>query len=133
MDDNNSILSVITNLVLLYIKRVGDLIHLAALEAQLALRTLVMIAVLIFVTGSLLTVCWASLLTCLFFYLVSIQFSYLSASAIIFLINVAALAGIAFLIYKIKDNLFFPATTKQLSHKNLSELDVKHEQVTTEN
>lgn len=131
--DDNSIFSAITDLVLFYIKRVSDLVHLAALEAQLALRTLVVIAILIFITTSLLTVCWASLLTFIFFYLVSIQFSNLLASGIIFFINVIVLATIVFAIYKIKDNLFFPATTKQLSEHNVSKLETKHEQITTKN
>ena len=112
-DDHYNLLTAITNLVLLYIKRVSDLVNLAAIEAQLALKTLVILAILIFIVGSLLTACWITILTFIFFYLVSLNLSYLISSAIIVGINITVLAIVLFIIYKIKDNLFFPATRHQ--------------------
>jgi uncharacterized membrane protein YqjE len=115
----NFILLVI-ELVANYMQRIQYLVNLAALEAQLAVKTLVVITALIFILSSVITVSWLSILALLFFYLVSIQYSWLTACAIIVMVNVLALATIFFVIHKIKRNLFFPSTREQLTHARLT-------------
>ena len=132
-EDIPSTLTVIIDLVITYMKRVNDLLHLAALEAQLALRTLVMIAILIFVLGTILTGFWLSILAFIFFYLESLHFSTLSASAMLVGINIFTLAGILAVIYKIKENLFFQETRNQLNMNQHTMEELKNERITNEN
>lgn len=113
------------------IKQISDLLHLAALEAQLAFKTLITLAVLIFILSSVITVSWLSVLVMVFFALLSAGFSLLSASVVIVCINLAVIGLIGFVFYKIKPNLFFPGTREQLHHPQ-QHMELKHEKVTTE-
>ncbi len=132
-NQNRSIIRSLVAFVVGYIKQISDLLHLAALEAQLAFKTLIVIVFLIFLLGSVITASWLSVLTLIFFGLLALDFSLLSASFIVVCINVLVLCLICYVIYKIKANLFFPGTVEQLSHPQKNIMELKHEKVTTEN
>lgn len=122
MDDETSpsIISIIVDVIISQMKRVTDLLHLAALEAQLTLKTLAILAVLIYLLGSVITVCWLCLLALLFLYLLSIPIRVLSACAIIVGINLAVLACLLGMMYRLKKRLLFPATRRQLLSRRKS-------------
>jgi hypothetical protein len=134
MDDHNtSIITIVADLVASYVQRISDLIHLATLEAQLAFRTLILIAMLIFLFGAILTAGWLSVLACLFIYLTSLHFSALTSSLVIVAINAGVLMSIVLVIYRIKKNLFFPSTRQQLQQVDIIPEDVENERLTAEN
>jgi|GEM_PF-4031055 len=114
---SRSILSVVTDLILSYATYVVDLAHLAALEAELAVKTFLVLAVLIFLLGSIITVSWLSILVWIFFYLVALHFSLLKAWSIIVGINLVVFIALGITIYRLKDRLFFPETRAQLHSK----------------
>ena len=127
------IFAVLIDFIICYIKRISDLIDLAALEAQLAFKSLVLIAVLIFLLSSAVTVCWLSVLVLIFFYLLSLHFSLLATSMMIVGINLVVIGLIFFMIYRIKPYLFFPSTVEQLNHSVISSTELQHEKITTKN
>lgn len=115
-----------------YLKRITDLLHLAALEAQLAIKSLVVISMLTFLLSSIITVTWLSLLGLVFFYLTSIAFSSLAACSVVVGLNIIVLFLIFYFIYRLKENLFFPSTRHQLQ-PFLKQDDIEHERITTQN
>jgi len=127
------IVSTVMDLISSYIKRVSDLTRLMKLEAQLAVKTLAVLAVLVFILGSILTTFWLSVLVVVFFYLLSLNYTFLSAAFFIAGINLVILAGIFLVIYKLKDNLFFKHTIHQLTFKNTDPDETTHERIATEN
>lgn len=131
-DNDASVILAVTDLVLTFVKRVGDLLHMAVLEAQLAAKTLVVIVALLFILGIVLTASWMSLLALLFFYLLSIHWSTLAACSAVVVINLLALAGITYIIYKLKDNLYFRNTRSQLNPSTFTE-DPGYEKAATKN
>lgn len=110
-----SLLIVIKNLLRAYLKKINALTQLATLEAQLAGQTLVTMVLLIFVMLFLLISTWLSFLVLLFCSLLWCHLSSLTASAIILAVNIIVSLSIYLYMRKIKKNLFFPATRKQLS------------------
>ena len=132
-EKNPGFLAILADLVFSCVKRVSDLVHLAALEAQLALKTLVLIAVLVFLMGSVITALWLSVLTLIFVYLLSLHFSLLSASLVLVTINILVLSLICYVIIKVKTNLFFPGTMEQLGHSSIPSAELEHERITSKN
>ena len=116
MDDetNQNIISIISDVILLQIKRIGDLLDLAALEAELALKTLVILAVLIFILGAVITVSWLSIIALLFIYLLSLHMSMLSAIAVVVAVNLFVLISLCIIMFKLKARLFFPVIRRQV-------------------
>src|SRR5579864_9487006 len=94
---HNNVLKSLILFVRVSIQQISDFLQLAALEARLALKTLVLMAILVFVLSSVLTALWVSIQVALFFVLVSFHFSLLSASLMMVGVNMAALVGILYL------------------------------------
>lgn len=111
-----SLLMIITNLVGAYVKRLTDLTQLASLEAKLAVKSLIKIIILVYFLGFVFISTWLCLLLVLFLYLVSLQFSWISAAFIITSLNCIIFFIIIFSIFKLKKNIFFPATRRQIGH-----------------
>lgn len=111
-----SLALVLIDLVQASIRRFVNVIELASLEAKLAVRTLFNLTILFFVLTILLISTWLSLLVFAFFYFISLGFSSLAAAGIIALINVCLLMICCFTMWKMKRNLFFPSTRKQLGY-----------------
>jgi uncharacterized membrane protein YqjE len=109
-----TLFAIFSNLIHAYVKRITDLVQLAGLEARLAGKTLIQISILIYIVSVLLISTWFCMLLLLFIYLVSLQFTWVVAAFIITILNVALLFVTIFSILKIKRNLFFPATRRQL-------------------
>jgi hypothetical protein len=127
------IISTVFDLISSYIKRVSDLTRLMKLEAQLAVKTLAVIGILIFIMGSVLTTFWLSVLIVLFFYLLSLHYTLLGAALFIAGVNLILLTSIFLVIYKIKDNLFFKHTIHQMTFKPIDQDEATHERIATEN
>jgi hypothetical protein len=115
------------------IKQISDFLHLAALEAKLALKTLMLMAVLVFILSSVLTALWISVLAALFFGLLSLHFGLFTSSLLIVCVNLAALSAIFYLFAKMKPNLYFQGTVSQCTYSDKHVMDVAHERITTEN
>lgn len=106
----------VKNLIQAHIQRVVDLASLANLEAQLAKRTFITLltygVILLILGGSSLL--WLSL--SIFFSLVHFGISYLISAILVFALHILFVLGISLYISKIKQNLTFPSTRKQLSY-----------------
>lgn len=113
--------SILSNLLIAYINRLTDLIHLAGLEAKLAVKTLVNIIILIFIMIIFLISTWLCFLFLVFSYLISLHLSWVFSAFILTLLNIILFAVVCLFILKIKKNLFFPATRKQLKNDNVAE------------
>lgn len=110
----NNFIQIIINIISAYIDRVIDIIHLAELEIRLALRTLIGILILSLVLLILLSSTWLCFLFLTFIYLISQHFSWLLSAFIITMLNVVLITLIVFSILRMKKNLSFPATRRQL-------------------
>jgi uncharacterized membrane protein YqjE len=116
------------------IKKLGsDLSQLAHLEAKLAKQSLVNLIILALVLGGLLTTTWLCLLGLLVTYLMSIQFSLLAALGIATLLNLILLAIVGLVMLKLKNNLFFPATRRQLNNTKKLLKETYHARITAKN
>lgn len=111
-----SLALVLIDLIQAYIRRFVDIVELASLEAKLAVKTLLNLTILFFILCILIISSWLSVLLLAFFYLISLNFSPLSASSIIVLANVCLIMICCFTMWKMKHNLFFPSTRKQLGY-----------------
>jgi uncharacterized membrane protein YqjE len=122
---------IITNIIQASIKIITGLMHLARLETHLARKSFIIIIVLIFCLGSLLTSTWLSLLVVLFIWLVSMHWSWLFSALIILFLNVVIFTSFLLSILKIKENLLFHATRRQL-HNVMGNYE-KHKKIETRN
>lgn len=127
------LITVLSNLFIAYLKRFTELIHLAELEAKLAVKTLIQIFILLYFSTLLLLTAWLSLLGVLFFYLTSLHFTPLFAACVIAALNILLILLIAMSIFIIKKNLFFPATRRQLQLTVANEEGIQHERTETSN
>lgn len=121
------ILKTLLNIIQAYIQRIAALTQLATLEAKLALKTLLIITVLLFVLSIIFLSTWFSLLFLCYQWL-SEYFSPIISATCIVGINVFVLLLIVGTILKIKKNLFFPTT-----RSHLQQFNPKHEELLDEN
>jgi hypothetical protein len=96
------------------VKLLEHLLALIRVEARVAGKSLGTIAVLIGAAIALVTVTWLCGLGLLFLYLLSIAIKPIAALGILFILNVITLSVIILRIKKLKNNLLFPETCKQL-------------------
>jgi hypothetical protein len=89
-------------------------VTIAGYETRLALRSLIVILILAFVVGALVTTTWMGVLAMVYIYLVSIHWTPLASIAIVLLVNLVMLLIFAIIILKQRKNLSFIATRKQL-------------------
>ncbi len=106
---------VIGNLLVAYFEQIVDLARLASLEGELARRTLPQLLVLFFVLGILAISTTLSVFVLLFIGLIALHVSLFVAAVIIVILNFFLLLGVWLLITKLRKNMSFPATRKQLS------------------
>lgn len=116
-----TLLLIIKNLAQLYLNKISNLAQLASLEAQLARKTLATLVFLTLILAFLFISTWMSLLLLLFIYLISLHYSLLFASFIIVLLNLLLFIIISLYMSRIKKNLFFPATRRQLSRLGITD------------
>ena len=126
MEDPNHSSFVMTfiNIFLAYIKRLSDIAQLASLEARLAARTLFCLISLFFVLFILVTASWFSILFLICSYTLSLGYSLFFSATILCGLNLLLLAIIAIAIIRIKRNLFFPATRREIQTTAILSKDV---------
>lgn len=123
-------LSSVSTFVQAYLGRIKELFHLARLEAKLAYQTLLVIGILVFALGSLLTATWLSVLAMVFFYLVNLSYGYFSAACVVFGINALTMMLVVLLLYRIKCDLTFQQTRKQIQ---IEQQELTDEKITEKN
>ncbi len=93
----------------------SDVSELAWLEAQLAKKSLIKIAILACLFAILFTVTWLGIAALITVYLNSLDYTWLQAIAIVVTIHGALLLVVGLLISRAKSNLAFKATRRQLN------------------
>lgn len=89
-------------------------VALIGFEARLAGRSVVIISVLSLFVVILLSSTWLGMLAMLFFYLTSLQWSLQQSMLLIIAANILMLVIVWLVIVKVKKNLSFPETRRQL-------------------
>jgi hypothetical protein len=123
-----SLLMSMLHLIQAYLNRLSDIMHLASLEARLALKTLVSLTLLFFFLFILLLSSWLSVMMLLFVTLLSWHYSLIFSAAIITVLNLSLLIIGTLYSLKLKRNLFFPATRKHIYLISVANKDGNHEQ-----
>ncbi len=116
-----SIFAIIKNVAQSFFKLVIDLKNLAAAEAKLAMQSLVNLIILAVVGLLLAITTWICILAMVVASLVSIHVSWLSSFFVVALLNVLALCIVGLYIVRMKNNLTFQATRRQLRSLSNSE------------
>jgi predicted membrane protein len=135
MEEKNSlnIFAIVKNLTQTFFKLVTDLKNLAAAEAQLAISSLATM-VFLYVLGALLSLTtWLSILGMIIASLIAFHFSLLFAFFFVTLLNVIAVGLIALYILRMKENLKFKATRRQLLSFTKSNKDTAHDKLISKN
>jgi len=124
MEENNNpnILTLSIELIQAYLAHLSDMAHLFNLEAKLAVKSLVIIIALAFVMSLLLLSSWLSAMTLLFVVLLDFDFSKLTAATVVTLVNLIVLATLYACTLRLRKNLLFAATRRQIA-KTLHILD----------
>ncbi len=107
----------ISRIVLKLITFVPGILGLAytvAAEAKLAGKSLFLFFVISFIVALLLMSSWLCLLALLFTYLISAQFSVMASLALVLLLNLILLTSVGLYTAKIKKDLLFPSTRRQV-------------------
>lgn len=117
-DDNLSFIGSIKNFSQTLFKYVSDLVLLATLEAQLAKKSLLHICVLVLIAFILVFTVWLGIFVLMIVSLMALGLALLPSLGIVIGINILLLAIIVFSIFRLKSNLYFPSTRKQLSFKS---------------
>lgn len=110
-----SFFGLIQDILEIYLERTIDLIRLISLEKELAKKTALQVLILSFIFAVLFISTWLSLLTLFFLGLRALHINDLISALLIVVLNASLLAAIWFYIVKIKEDMFFPVTRKQLS------------------
>lgn len=112
---SHSLLSIIQNLFQDYYNYAMDVFELAKLEAQLAVKSMIVIAVLLVLAFILVISAWVCFLAVIYWLLISYDFKPLSASLIVFASNFLFLLICAGCIMLAKRNLSFKSTRKHIT------------------
>lgn len=118
---SHSLIWIVRNLFQGYYDYIADVIELAKLETQLAIRSIIIIAILGFISFVLTISAWVCLLTVEYWVLITYGFKPLSASIIVFFTNFIFLAVCGISILILKRNLNFTATRKHLTTPLITE------------
>lgn len=104
----------IKNIAQTFLKTITDLALLASTEARLAGESIIKIIQLIVIIKILAIITWLSLCGAVAFYVVSLNFSWIVAFLAVAGLNLIALVLAYLMQLKLKKNLYFPATRRQL-------------------
>jgi len=113
-----SFLEVVNNITKTFFTLLSDTFSLAKLEMNLARESLGYIVILSLIGISLLSITWLCVIGIIFLLLVSLHFSVLTALLSITLLNIFLLACIITALIRLRRNLHFPATRRQLRDLN---------------
>ena len=112
-----SFTSAILNLIMLVPNLMGTVSRITSLmaaEARLAGKSIILLITLSIVLASFITSTWICLLVMLFVFFTSLGWSVAAALTIIFLLNLLTLIIILFIMLRVKKNLLFPKTRRNL-------------------
>jgi hypothetical protein len=118
MEENKIDTSFTDNLVQLYQNftgRVGDTFELAVLEMRLAKRSLMIIALSVLIIGFLLAFTWTCGMSILAIQLVAYGFTWTMSLSLVGILNLLLITLLAIACLKLKNNLKFNQTRKQLN------------------
>jgi hypothetical protein len=90
---------------------VTNLTAIISAEAELAIKSLIILIILCFLTAALITAAWLCLLAMLFMWLLSLQISFVVSFLILFACNVVILGIVFYVISRYRKNLSFPVST----------------------
>lgn len=110
-----NILLTITDIFESYYHYVRGVIELAKLEAQLALKSLILIAICGFFILLLLVTCWGWLQVILLGAFLKLHLSLISAAACVGGINLLTILILFFVVKHLTKNLYFRATRRQIT------------------
>lgn len=113
-----SLSQLVNNWARTFFKLLSDMAQLVSLEAQLAKRSLVTIVILLIVLACLLMTTWMSLLALIVAFFLYLHFTLVTSVLIIVLLNIFLIIGVYAFILKLKEDLFFPVTRRQLRLSN---------------
>jgi hypothetical protein len=97
-----------------YYHYITGILHLAKLEARLAINSVILLTILFFVLLALAFSFWISILVVGFCYLIALHFSLLSAALLISASNLFLICLTIFIMHRAKKNLYFTATRKHI-------------------
>ncbi|CAN5338577.1 hypothetical protein BH10PSE19_BH10PSE19_00520 [soil metagenome] len=112
--ENLYLSEIIKNIVQICFKLIKDYKRLVTVEMQLAAKSLLNIFILSLVVVAVLTTTWICLLGILIFYLKLWQWGWVPSLLIACGVNIFVLLGLAWVMLKMKANLSFQATRRQL-------------------
>lgn len=108
--------STVVKLVLLatnFFSFMDNLTALIKLEARLAGKSLVAIVILSFLIVTLITSSWLLILTMLYFYFISLQWTATFSIFILLLFNIFFLVIVGIILSKVKNDLLFPLSREK--------------------
>ena len=130
---NLNLFQVFNNWARTFFKLLSGFKSLVTLEARLAKKSLVTIIILLVLMACLLAATWISLLALIVAALLSIHFSLLSSLALIVLLNIFLILVMGIAVLKLKNNLFFPVTRKQLGWSRFKKKESNDGKLKTKN
>ncbi len=129
-EQDQSLNTTIKNIAQTFFKTLADIANLASAEAILAGKSLITIIQLTVIIKLLAIITWLSICGALAFYLASLQLSWAVVFLAIAALNFIALLCSYLMQLKLRKNLYFPATRRQL-RRSVGK-DVSNEQSSTE-
>jgi Putative Actinobacterial Holin-X, holin superfamily III len=127
--DQSSLVMNLIHLLQAYLKRLGDIIQLASLEARLAIKTLFSLAALFFILFILLSSSWLCVLFLLCVFIQSLGYSLVFSAVLITSLNIILLALCSLIMWRLKQNLFFPATRKEIYNTAAADKECDHDKL----
>lgn len=112
---NRSLYNIINVIIGTYFKLISDVFKIFNLESLLAKKSLIKIIILALFAGVILFSTWLSLLGLLLIYLIQLHYGWIISMSAIALLNILILLIIVFIIMRLKNNLSFSATRRQIS------------------
>jgi uncharacterized membrane protein YqjE len=116
MDSQNELplSKILENIFRSFFKIFSDLGSLAKTEARLAKQSMISIFFLAIALVTILTTTWLCLLALIVAYLISLKFSLLFSLLVVTVLNILIVVLICLVMLRLKNDLFFKATRKQL-------------------
>jgi magnesium-transporting ATPase (P-type) len=135
MEEQNELgfTQVLNNWLRTFFKLLGEFKNLIKLESRLAKRSLGIILVLSIFLCFVLMSTWLCFLSLITVYLVNAQFSLFNSLLFVMLFNVMLITILCLIMLKLKDDLFFPVTRRQLRQVKFPEKEPNDDKPTQTN
>jgi len=113
-NNNIALKEIVSNIIQTYFKTIKDTAHLMGIEAKFAAKNLLSIFILSILFQSFLIISWICLCGLLLIYFMSLEWGVLYSLFIVTLINFISVIIIGVSLLKLKKNVAFAATRRQL-------------------